>query len=425
MTDLVVRGDAFDVAIADGLVEAVGPDLLAGGAEELDARGLVVLPGAVDGHVHLNDPGRAHWEGFATGTAAMVAGGTTTGIDMPLNASPPTVDGASFDRKVAAADGLLRADVALWGGLVPGDLDRLDELAARGVVGFKAFASDSGIEDFPAADDVTLHEGMVRAARLGLPVAVHAEHDGITRALGARARAAGDVGMRAWCASRPPVAELEAVARCLAFAEATGCALHLVHLSTAAAVRLVADARGRGVDVTCETCPHYLLLDEDDAVRLGAVAKCAPPLRAVRMTADGVDLLGSDHSPSPPSMKATGSDVLAAWGGIAGAQVLLATTLDLGLDAAELLGRAPARRFGLPGKGELVPGRDADLVLWDPAGSWTVTPETLHDRHRLSPYLGRTFGGRHRRTLLRGRTVAVDGVPVGPPTGRVLRRASA
>jgi allantoinase len=194
--DLLLRGDERDLAVADGQIVAGGPELAGPAREEIDARGLLVLPGVVDAHVHLNEPGRTDWEGFATGTAALAAGGTTCAIDMPLNAVPPTIDGAAFDAKVAAATGVARVDVALWGGLVPGDLDRLDELAARGVVGFKAFMSASGVPEFEAADDLTLLEGMARAARLGLPVAVHAESEELTRRLARRAVAEGRVGVR-------------------------------------------------------------------------------------------------------------------------------------------------------------------------------------------------------------------------------------
>ena len=229
--------------------------------------------------MHLNDPGRADWEGVGPGTRALAAGGATCCVDMPLNAHPPTLDGASFDAKVAAAAGAARVDFALWGGLVPGPLDRLDELAARGVVGLKAFMCPSGIDDFPAVDEDALGAGMARAARLGLPVAVHAENAELTEALAARAVAEGRTGMRDFLASRPVEAELRAIARALALAEETGCALHVVHVSSGRGVRLVAEARARGVDVTCETCPHYLVLDAEDAEALGAVAKCAPPLR--------------------------------------------------------------------------------------------------------------------------------------------------
>jgi allantoinase len=435
--DLIVRGDERDVAVADGRIVAVEPEVGGGAREEIDARGLLVLPGVIDAHVHLNEPGRTDWEGFATGTAALAAGGTTCAIDMPLNAIPPTVDGAAFDAKVAAATGVARVDVALWGGLVPGDLDRLDELAERGVVGFKAFMSASGVEEFAAADDLTLLEGMARAARLGLPVAVHAESEALTSRLARRAVAEGRVGVRDYLASRPVLAEVEAIGRAIAFAEETGCALHVVHVSSGRGVALVAQARARGADVTCETCPHYLVLDAADAERLGAVAKCAPPLRDAAerealwaaLRAGDVNLVATDHSPSPASLK-EGDDVFAVWGGIAGAQTLLALLYDEGVAGrglapavlAELLAAAPARRFGLaPGKGGLDVGADADMALVDPAGTWTIARDDLLDRHRLSPFAGRSLRGRVVRTTLRGRTIAVDGRVAGEPSGRVLR----
>src|SRR3954466_14834354 len=385
-----------DVRVTDGVVAEVGPELAGGGAGDLDARGPVAPPGVVDAHVHLNEPGRTDWEGFATGTAALAAGGTTCAIDMPLNAVPPTVDGAAFDAKVAAAAGVARVDLALWGGLVPGARDPLDGLAARGVVGFKAFMSASGVQEFEAADDLTLLEGMERAARLGLPVAVHAESEQLTSRLTRRAVAEGRVGVRDYLASRPVLAELEAIARAIAFAAETGCALHVVHVASGRGVALVAQARSRGVDVTCETCPHYLVLDADDAERLGAVAKCAPPLRAgderealcAALRAGEVALVATDPSPAPAALKA-GDDFFAVWGGIAGAQTLLALLYDEGVVGrglephalavwaaggvagggrephalAELLAAAPARRFGLaPAKGALEVGADADVV---------------------------------------------------------------
>ena len=280
--DLVLRGCApGDIAIAEGRIAAVGPDLPAA-REELDAGGLVALPGVVDAHVHLNDPGRADWEGFATGTAALAAGGTTTCIDMPLNAIPPTVDGAGFDAKVAAASGVARSTSRCGAGSCRATSTGSTSSPRAASSASRRSCRPAGCRSSRAADDLTLFDGMARAAALGLPVAVHAESDALTSALAARAVAAGEVTMRDYLASRPVVAELEAIARAILLAEETGCALHVVHVSTGRGVALVAAARARGVDVTCETCPHYLVLGADDAERLGAVAKCAPPLRGRR-----------------------------------------------------------------------------------------------------------------------------------------------
>lgn len=425
-----------DVAILDGLIAEIGPGL--GGAAELeiDATGLHVFPGVVDPHVHLNDPGRAEWEGFPTGTAAFAAGGGTCLFDMPLNASPPTVDAASFDLKLEAARNRSYVDFCLWGALVPGDLDRLDELAERGVVGFKAFMCSSGVPDFDAADELTLLEGMQRAARLGLPVAVHAESETITRGLAERARAEGRRSIRDYLASRPAAAESEAVASAIAIAEATGCSLHVVHLSTGAAVARVAEARARGVDVTCETCPHYLFLTDEDAERIGALAKCSPPLRPEaevellwHALLDGsIPIVASDHSPAGPELK-QGDDAFAVWGGISGCQTMRATLLaasarrGLTLErVAALTATAAASRFGLPGKGLLEPGRDADIALVDLGIEGPLDAAELLYRHPHSPFAGRTVRGRMMGTFVRGRTVFDDGhVTSEVPHGRLVR----
>jgi allantoinase len=405
--DLIVRGDERDIAVADGAIAAVAPGL-EGAREELDARGLLVLPGGLDPHVHFNEPGRAHWEGLETGSAALAAGGFTAFFDMPLNSSPPVLDGAAFDAKLAAARERSCLDFGLWGGLVPGNLDRLEELAERGVIGFKAFMSNSGIDEFAHVDDVTLFEGMAIAARLGLPVAVHAENDALTaRSLGPTARD--------WLASRPVVAELEAISRAILFAEETGCALHVVHVSSGRGVALVTAARARGVDVTCETCPHYLFLTPEDVEALGAIAKCAPPVRGDRELwdrLDELDFVTSDHSPSSPELKQ--GDFGAAWGGIAGAQSTRELLLGA-LDAqrvAELTAAAPAARFRIAGKGRIEVGHDADLALVDPR-PYTLARADLRDRHKLSPYVGRELGARVVRTLVRGRDPA-------PGAGRLL-----
>lgn len=443
--DVLVRGGQVvgatgvvraDIAILDGLVAEIGHDLVGRAAIEIDARGLHVFPGVVDPHVHLNDPGEEQWEGFPTGTAAFAVGGGTCLFDMPLNASPPTVDGDSFDLKLETASGRALVDFCFWGGLVPGALDRLDELAERGVIGFKAFMCATGRDDFEAADDLTLFEGMQRAARLGLPVAVHAESDAITRGLATRARAKGRRSMLDYLASRPAVAEREAVARAILLAEETGCSLHIVHASTGAAVALVHEARARGVDVTCETCPHYLVLTDEDAERIGALAKCSPPLRhrgevdalwsAVR--AGSIPIIASDHSPAPPELK-RGDDVFAIWGGIAGCQTtrgsILAESEARGLTlpaVASLTATAAADRFSVASKGQLAVGYDADVALIDLSFAERLVEVDLLYRYPVSAFVGTALRGRVRRTMLRGRTVIEDGnVVAGPTTGRLVR----
>jgi allantoinase len=442
--DLLLRGGTLvlptgleqaDLAVADGRIVAIAPDLAGSAAAEIDARGLHILPGAIDAHVHFNEPGRADWEGFATGTQALAAGGCTGFFDMPLNAHPPTVDAASFDLKLAAAQAAAVVDFGLWGGLVPGNVARLPELAERGVVGFKAFMSNSGIDDFAAVDDLTLYEGMAEAARLGCLVALHAENDQITGLLARRAVAEGRRSIRDYLDSRPAIAELEAIQRAILLAEETGCALHIVHVSTGRGVALVAAARERGVDLSCETCPHYLVLTGDDMEELGAIAKCAPPLRSAEEQAalwqhlcDGtLPMVASDHSPAPATLK-TDTNFFKVWGGISGCQSLLPLLLSAGYHdrglplpmIAAVTAEFIARRFAIPAKGSIAIGNDADLALVALDERWTLAAADLFYRHRHSPYLGKSLRGRVVRTLLRGNTVFLNGQVDPRPLGRLL-----
>jgi allantoinase len=443
--DLIVRGgtlvtttglESADLGISDGKTVALEPEISGTSRVEIDARGLHVLPGVIDAHVHFNEPGRTDWEGIATGSRAFAAGGGTTFVDMPLNSSPVTVDGPSFDLKLAAMRASSLTDFALWGGLVPGNLDQLPELAARGVMGFKAFMSNSGLAEFDAADDLTLLEGMRVAAQLGLPVAVHAESDSITGALSGRLRAAGKTGIRDYLASRPVIAELEAISRAILLAEETGCALHIVHISSGRGVALAAQARARGVNVTLETCPHYLAFTDDDLERLGAVLKCAPPVRDRlerdhlwhEVLAGQVDIIGSDHSPAPAEMK-TSQDFFAIWGGISGVQSTLAVMLSEGVKArvlplelvTKMLASKPAERFKFAHKGKLELGFDADFCLVDLSRSFTLEPEALLYRHLQSPYLGQKFTGVIQRTVSRGQTTFLDGQIVEGARGQFVR----
>jgi allantoinase len=419
-----------DLAIEDGRIVDVAPDLPRA-REEIDAAGLLVLPGVIDVHLHFNEPGRTEWEGAATGSRAFAAAGGTLFFDMPLNSTPCTITPRDFDLKRAALEASSVTDFALWGGLVPGRVAEMSEMAARGVVGFKAFMSDSGLPEFPRTDDSTLVEGLSEAARLGLPVAVHAENDELTRGLAK----ATDGGARAFLASRPVVAELEAIQRVLLFAGETGAKLHIVHVSSGRGVAMAAEARARGVDVSIETCPHYLYFTDEDVERLGTVAKCAPPLRPgsdqeslwAELLTGRVDLVASDHSPTDPMLK--GADFRTAWGGISGVQSTLSVLLERGHHQRQLplerivslLATMPARRFRIGGKGSLSLGQDADLLLLDPTDAFTLEAGDLHQRHKTTPYLGRSFRGRVRRTIRRGETIFADGQITARTLGRIVR----
>jgi allantoinase len=395
---------------------------------EVDATGLLILPGVIDAHVHFNEPGRTDWEGWATGSSAAVAGGITLVGDMPLNSTPPVVSVEAFEAKRVAADASSVCDFALWGGLIPRHVDQLEALAAAGVMGFKAFMAHSGIDDFPKADLETLRAGMRRAATLGLPVAVHAEFDRPLPLPSGTGTSVAD-----YIASRPVDSECEAIAAAIDIAADAGCALHVVHVSSGRGLSLIVEARARGVDVTAETCPHYLLFTEADMERLGAVAKCAPPFRdageqaslLAHLHAGRIDTIGSDHSPSPWTLK-TDANFFRVWGGIAGIQHLLPLLLDLGVDpalVARLTAEQVARRFRFARKGRLAVGYDADLVLVDPRDEYEVTAEALLYRHRLSPYVGRRLRARVRRTIRRGETVFHDGRVTAVRGGQLVRPA--
>jgi allantoinase len=439
--DLRIRGGSVvlptrranvDIAVQDGVITAIGTEVR-DGAETIDATGLVVLPGVVDAHVHFNEPGRAHWEGWEAGTRGAAAGGVTTVLEMPLNAHPPTITAAAFDAKLAVASENALVDFGLWGGLVDDNLAEVPGLAARGVVAFKAFMSDSGIDDFRRAPDGVLAAGLKLLTKLGLPLGVHAESHEMVERLGAELRAAGRTDRLAWCRARPAAAEVEAIRRLVSCVRGAGpgARAHVVHVSCAEGLAEVRGARERGFQVTAETCPHYLAFTEDDFEQVGPALKCAPPLRdaATRdrlwaaLLAGEVDLIGSDHSPCPAADKQKGErNVWQAWGGVSGIQSTLPLLLTEGVDrrglslerVAELTAAAPARVFGLaPRKGGIAVGADADFALVDPQRTWTFSVEQLQTRSGISPYVGRTFRGAVVRTIVRGRTVFLDGQVVG------------
>jgi allantoinase len=444
MPDLVIRGGRIvtpretieaDIAVDGEFITAVERDAPAGN-REIDASGLAVLPALIDVHLHFNEPGRADWEGASTGSRALAAGGGTLFFDMPLNSTPCTVDARAFDQKRAALAAVSVTDFALWGGIVPGNAGELAALAERGAIGFKAFLCDSGLPEFPRADDLTLYEGMREAARVGLPVAVHAESEEITKGLSRRLLAHGRCDVAAFLESRPVIAEVEAIRRAGALARETGCRLHVVHISSGRGIAAALEARALGADISIETCPHYLLFTEDDLLRIGALAKCAPPLRG-RPDHDAlwdsvlrgeVDMIASDHSPCPPAMKQRES-FFDVWGGIAGVQWTLPALieeghhlrgLDLGM-IARMISTNGARRFNLLDRGAIETGGYADLALIDLGAPQVVREETLFQRHRMTPYLGRSLRGIVRKTIRRGEVIYSDGTITALTRGMLVR----
>ncbi len=430
-----------DLAIKAGKIVAIGQGLNTVGAEVIDARGQLVLPGMVDAHVHINEPGRADWEDYHTGSQALAAGGTTSMVVMPLNALPARTTQAEFDRHKAIATGKSYIDFALYGGLVPGNLKEIPKMAASGAAGFKAFMATTGSTlpgDFKNVDDYDLYRGMQAIAKTGLRLSLHAENAVLTDRLAAEKIAQGKTTIQDYLDSRPPLVEVEAVRRALYLAKMTGCKLHFVHLSTGEAVNEVQLARAAGQDVTCETCVHYLALTGQDFEKIGPLAKCSPALRTKavqtqlwqKVQAGAVNAVTSDHSPAPASMKADPNhNIFDVWGGISGAQ----NNVDLFYDVAvrsgkltifqfvQLIAAGPAALFGLKDKGELTIGKDADIALYDPNQSYVLSPEDLYYKNKISAYVGFKIGGRITQTLLRGQTIyTLDDGFMTQPTGTFL-----
>jgi allantoinase len=433
MNDLIIRNALVvdggtvrtsDIAVAGGKIAAVGPSLAGSARRELDASGLQVFPGFIDAHVHFNEPGRADWEGLASGSSALALGGGTCFFDMPLNSDPPVLDRGQFEAKRGIATQKSVLDFALWGGLCPGHTHRIDEMAEAGAVGFKAFLSPSGIAEFPESDPATLREGMKRAQRWNLPVAVHAEDPATLEKV-----ISTGLTMRDFLDSRPKEAEVEAVRWACEIAGETGASLHVVHVSCAEALAEITKAILAGADVTAEVCSHHLLFNADDAIRIGARAKCAPPLRDQSdvlelwksLLGGDVSSIGSDHSPAPPDLKA-GEDFFAIWGGISGCQHAFPAFLgalsrrapDKLSDAADWLSRNTASRFGLGKKGRIAPGFDADLSVVKFGEFPVVTAEDLRYRHPMSLYEGCRLTCRVTHVFRRGEAIVQNGVLVPP-----------
>ena len=430
---------AASIYIEDERIAAVAPyGDRAAGVQTLDAGELVVLPGLVDTHVHINDPGRAEWEGFEHATRAAAAGGVTTLVDMPLNSIPPTTSVRGLEAKRRAAAGRCHVDVAFWGGVVPGNVADLEPLARAGVHGFKCFLCPSGVEEFAHVTERDLREALPALARLGLPLLAHAELPEFLR--DPCAPSAGVVDHRqyaTWLASRPPASENAAIELLARLAREYSASIHVVHLASAGALPIVQSARAAGVSLTIETCPHYLTFAAE-AIADGATAfKCAPPIRDraqqealwLALAAGEIDLVATDHSPSVPSLKCLeDGDFIRAWGGIASLQVGLAAVWtgaaarDLPVERlAKWMSTAPSQLAGLDHrKGRIDVGRDADLVIWDPDAETLIEGAALYHRHSVTPYDGLRLRGKVCTTILRGQVVFDRGECVGQATGRLL-----
>jgi len=422
------------IRIEDGRIAAI--ESASAGTPDIDAGSMMVIPGLVDSHVHINEPGRTDWEGFVTATKAAAAGGITTLVDMPLNSIPSTTSVAALEIKRGAAREQCFVDVGFWGGVVPGNEAQIEPLAEAGVLGFKCFLSPSGVDEFDNVGEADLESAMPIVARTGLPLLAHAEWPAM---LAAPPADADPRHYSTWLRTRPPAAEHAAIERLIALAASTGARLHIVHLASADALPLLMAARHAGVPVTVETCPHYLTFCAEEVRDAATAWKCAPPIRERehrerlwRALQDGhIDLVATDHSPAPPALKdLADGNFMTAWGGIASLQI----SLPIMLTAARLRGiplerlvewmsTAPARLAGLSNrKGTIAVGRDADLAIVDPDRGMTVDASRLYHRHAVTPHDGARLKGLITMTMVRGEIVYEHGEIVGPPRGALLTR---
>jgi allantoinase len=417
---VIVRGGQIAGVVARG-------DVPSGAAVE-DVGELAILPGLVDVHVHVNEPGRTEWEGFMTATDAAAAGGVTTIVDMPLNASPVTTTVAALAQKVRSTEGKRRVDVAFHAGLVPGNVKEIPPLIRGGVVGVKAFLVHSGIDEFPNATEADLRAALPILARHGVPLLVHAELEGGVAVKAGRPYAS-------YLASRPREWENRAVRMLIAFCREFRGPIHIVHLSSSDVIDDLRAAKAEGLPLTVETCPHYLCFAAEQIADGDTRFKCAPPIREgenrerlwAALREGVIDLIASDHSPCPPEMKRLEEgDFATAWGGISSLQLGLSAVWAEAsrrgftlADVARWMATTPARVVGLSAKGAIVPGGDADLVVFDRAARWVVDGERLFHRHKLTPYDKTEVAGRVVTTYLRGRKVFDAGRAVGQPAGRL------
>jgi allantoinase len=451
--DLVVRGKrvvtpegerSAAIHVRAGVIAAVsGFDEIVSGATVHEAGDFVVMPGAVDTHVHINEPGRTDWEGFSSATRAAAAGGVTTLIEMPLNSVPATTTAAALREKLAAAAGKLWVDTGFWGGVVPGNSEELQALWDAGVFGFKCFLVPSGVDEFAHVTETDLRLALPKLAASGAPLLAHAElPEPIEKAVANSGKSASPRKYGTWLAARPREAENEAVALLVRLVREFGARIHVVHASSADLLGLLRRAKDAGGPVTAETCPHYLTFAAEEIADGATEFKCAPPIRERENReklwqglGDGtLDFIATDHSPCPPAMKLPDEgDFLRAWGGIASLQLSLPAVWTEArargyavTHLAKWLCEGPARLAGLAGrKGSIAVGCDADFVIWDAEAKFRVEVAQLHHRHKVTPYAGRELCGRVETTFLRGRKIFERGDFSAGPVGHVLHRGAA
>jgi allantoinase len=429
------------IHIRDGVISKISSfEDIPSESEMYDAGEDVVMPGIVDTHVHINEPGRTEWEGFCTATQAAAAGGVTTLIEMPLNSIPATTTAAAYREKIAAAAGKLWVDVGFWGGVVPGNVGDLRPLWEAGVFGFKCFLVPSGVDEFTHVTEADLRAALPELAALGAPLLAHAELPGPIQAAAARrTESASPKQYATWLNLRPCQAENEATTLLLGLSRACNAHIHIVHLSCANAISQLRRAKSQGARITVETCPHYLTLAAEDIADGATEFKCAPPIRErenrerlwAALGNGTIDLIASDHSPCLPAMKVReDGDFLRAWGGIASLQLVLpvvwteARARGYALtNCVRWMCEGPARLAGLAKrKGAIALGCDADLIIFNPDKKFRVDSSRLLHRHKLTPYAGRELAGVVEATFVRGRKVFERGEFAGVPIGRVLRR---
>jgi allantoinase len=430
--------------VRDGRITAIGTrDDVGTGIPIHDAGDSVVMAGLVDTHVHVNEPGRAEWEGFETATRAAAAGGVTTLLDMPLNSIPATTTAGALEQKRAVARGRCHVDVGFIGGVVPGNVEDLAPLADAGVLAFKCFLVDSGVKEFAHVREADLRAAMPVLASVGRVLMAHAElPPPIERAVAALDPSADPRCHATWLRTRPPEAEEQAITLLIALSRETGARVHIVHVAAAGAIPILRRARAEGLAISAETCPHYLVFNAESIPDGATRFKCAPPIRErvhrealwAALRSGDLDMIASDHSPCPPSLKLpVEGDCLRAWGGISSIQLSLAAVWSgvpehggTVADVARWMSERPARLVRLEArKGLIAPGRDADLVVWDPDEEFTVDVSALHHRHKVTPYEGMRLRGVVRETWLRGERVYDRGQFPHETRGELLRASAA